>query len=231
MTVFRASRLVFLGLILALGFACEKQASLSSEESSPPLGSERLPFDRESHSEGISPSQSLIPLVSKLPVGTPLTIRLAHPLSSGSAHAGDDFQALLDDRVVVDDQTIVPRGAAVTGHVLAARSSGRSQNPGYLRIALVSLTLDGKVLPIETSSIFAKAGLRENKNLANASGTAAGGAFIGGSSAGGKGALLVGAAAGTPVSADVPHASGKKEISFDVDRTLTFRLAQVVDLR
>jgi hypothetical protein len=54
--------------------------------------------------------------------------------------------------------------------VLEAKPSGRSVEsalePGYLRIVLVSLNVGGRPVMIETSSIFAKGGSREERNPA-----------------------------------------------------------------
>jgi len=167
--------------------------------------SQKLPFDREPRSSGISPSRSLIPSTTKLPEGTPLTVHLESPLSSASSHAGDAFRATLDEPVVIDGRTFVARGTSATGRVLEAKpSSSRgsapasSLEPGYLRIVLVSLNIGGRQVMIETSSIFAKGGSREERNTA--AGTASG------------------------------VSQKDKDIVLGIDRRLNFRLAQTVDL-
>jgi hypothetical protein len=113
--------------------------------------------------------------------------------------------------------------------VLAAKASGRVRNPGYIRIALVSLTLEGKPVAIETSSLFLKGGSHKNRDLAMMGGGTGAGALIGGLAGGGNGALIgsvVGAAGGTGTA----YATGKKEVFFGAERRLTFRLAQAVEL-
>ncbi len=162
-------------LMLSLMCACGRPTGDNASNSP---GSQRLPFDREPHSTGISPSRALIPSATKLPEGTPISIRLRSPLSSASAHAGDTFSANLDDAVAIDGQTLVARGTPATGRVLEARRSanssgsshdrspGRSLEPGYLRIVLVSLNLAGKPVVIETSSIFVKGGSRTERKPA-----------------------------------------------------------------
>jgi hypothetical protein len=188
-----------------------------------------LPFDRQSQTGGISPTQTLIPTARKLPVGTPITIRLQQTLSSKSSNPGDSFEGVLDEPIVIDTQTVVPRGATLTGRVLAAKSSGRLHDPGYLRITLVSINLQDKPVEIETSSIFAKGGSHKKRNLAMIGGGTAGGALIGGLAGGGTGALIgtaVGAAGGTGLA----YGTGKKEVAFETERRLTFRLAQEVEL-
>jgi hypothetical protein len=77
---------------------------------------------------------------------------------------------------VIDGQTLIDRGTPATGRVLEAKPSanslGRALATGYLRIVLVSLNIGGRAVMIETSSIFAKGGSREERNPAP--GTASG---------------------------------------------------------
>ncbi len=190
-------------LLLSVLCACGRPPAENASNSA----SQKLPFDREPRSTGISPSQSLIPSATKLPEGTPIAVRLQSALSSASSHAGDAFRATLDEPVVIDGQTLIAQGTLATGRVLEAKSSASSRassrasslEPGYLRIVLVSLNVGGRPVMIETSSIFGKGGSREERNPAT--GTASG-------------------------------ASQKdRDIVFGVDRRLTFRLAQTVDLQ
>ena len=143
-------------LALTLLVACGKPTGVPEPS---PGNTQKLPFDRESRANGISPSQSLIPPTSRLAEGTPVTVRLRKTLSSASAQAGDSFEGTLDDPVAVEGQTLIPSGAAVTGRVLDVKPSGNSRSPGYMRIALVSVSVSGKTVLIETSSIFAKAAI------------------------------------------------------------------------
>jgi hypothetical protein len=200
------SRTVIL-LVVSFVFVCGCGRPPSDNSSNSEV--QKLPFDRPPHTSGISPSQTLIPSTTKLPEGTPIPIRLQSALSSASSHAGDAFSATIDEPVVIDGQTLVAGGTAATGRVLeakpaassAGKSSDRSSEPGYLRIVLVSLKVDGRPVTIETSSIFAKGGSREERNLAP------------------------GATSGAS------QKDREKDITLGVDRRLNFRLAQTVDLR
>jgi hypothetical protein len=202
-----AGRLAILLLMLSLICACGRPTSDSGGNASNSVDSQKLPFDRQPRSTGISPSQSLIPSATKLPEGTPIPTRLQSALSSASAHAGDTFGAIVDEPVVIDGQTLIDRGTPATGRVLEAKPSanspGRASAPGYLRIVLVSLNIGGRPVMIETSSIFAKGGVREERNRAT------------------------GAAPG--VRRNDRDKDG--DIVFSIDRRLTFRLAQTVDLQ
>jgi hypothetical protein len=206
---FHAGRLAIVPLLLSLICSCGRPTSDSGGNASNSADSQKLPFDRQPGSTGILPSQSLIPSATKLPEGTPIPIRLQSALSSASAHAGDSFSATVDEPIVIDGQTLIDRGMPATGRVLEARPSanslGHSLTPGYLRIVLVSLNVGGQPVMIETSSIFAKGGVREGRNRAT------------------------GAASGA--SRKDREKDKDRDIVFGIDRRLTFRLAQTVDLQ
>src|ERR1039458_631460 len=160
---FHANRTAIILLTLSLICGCGRPPAENASNSD----SQKLPFDRQSRSTGVSPSQSLIPSTTKLPEGTGLPIRLQSALSSASSHAGDTFSATIDEPVVIDGQTLVASGTPATGRVLEAKPSanlrGGSLEPGYLRIVLVSLNVGGRTVMIEISSIFAQGGLREGR--------------------------------------------------------------------
>jgi len=192
---------------------------------------QELPFHRaDDYSEGISPSESLVPLPHRVPAGTAITIRLQSGVSSANAHSGDVFEAVLDEPIVVGGQTIVPRGAQVAGRVVAAKASGRLQDPGYLRLALATITVRGKSIPVQSSSISIEGKSHEKHNWESIGGGAAAGAIIGGLAGGGKGALVgttVGGAGGTGLA----YATGKKNVGFGAERRLTFRLIGALDVK
>jgi hypothetical protein len=203
-------------LTLSLFWACGRPPA---ENSTSAADSEKLPFDRAPHANGISPSQTLVPSATKLPEGTAIPVRLATELSSASSHAGDTFSAFIDEPVAIDGQKLVARGTPATGRVLEAKPSANSPGsalgsslgssfehslePGYLRIVLVSLNLGGRQVMIETSSIFAKGGSREERNPPP------------------------GAASG----AGAKDRDRDRDIVFGTGRRLNFRLAQAVDLQ
>src|SRR5271154_2551865 len=87
---------------------------------------QNLPFDRQPRSSGISPSRSLIPSSTRLPEGTPIPVRLQAGLTSASSHAGDTFNAIVDEPVVIDGQTLIGGGTTATGRVLEARAASSS---------------------------------------------------------------------------------------------------------
>ncbi len=171
-----------------------------------------------------------VPDVVTVPAGTVLNIRLQNSISSATAAPGENFDAVLDEPLVVKGQTVAPRGAAVTGRVTEAKASGRLHDSGYLRLTLASVTINGKAVPVTTSSLFAKGANHNKRNAALIGGGAGAGTLIGALAGGGKGALiggLVGAGAGTTGA----YATGKKDVAFGAERRLSFRLAQPLTMK
>ena len=164
-----------------------------------------------------------------LPAGTPIYVRLQESVSSRTAQTGQSFSAVLDEPLLLDGQTIAPQGSPVTGRVIAARESGHLHNAGYLRVTLASITMKGKAVPIQASSLFVEGGSFNKRNFAYIGGGAGAGAIIGSLAGGGKGALIgsaIGAGSGTAAA----YATGKKEVGFMAERRLGFRLVQPVTL-
>ncbi|MBZ5531297.1 MAG: hypothetical protein LAO20_07695 [Acidobacteriia bacterium] len=158
------------------------------------------------------------PLV--VPANSTIYIRLQEPISSATAREGQTFNAVLDQPLVVDNQTIAPEGAGVTGTVLAVRESGRLHNAGYLRITLTSITLNGKPTPLQTNSVF-MGGDRKHNIAIMSSGK--GGVRLLDALAGSK-SVTVSKADGTPGS------GGKKQVGFAADDRLGFRLTQPLSI-
>jgi len=171
-----------------------------------------MPFSKRDDGNGAPPfskrdkddsKSSLVPNAVTVPAGTPVSVRLQQSVSSASSNAGDSFQATLDEPLVINGQTVAPRGAAAVGKVVQAKSSGRLHDSGYIRLTLASIEINGKQVPVQASSIFVKGANHNKRNLA----------MIGG-----------GAGAGTGGA----YATGKKDVGFGAERKLTFRLLQPV---
>jgi hypothetical protein len=167
--------------------------------------------------------------MASLPSGTPIYVRLQESISSKNALAGQNFPAVLDEPLIVNGQTIAPQGTQIQARVVAARESGHLHDTGYLRLTLASITLSGKDLRLQTSSVFVEGGSFNKRNFAYVGGGAGGGALIGAVAGGGKGALVgssIGAAGGTTAA----YTTGKKEVGFLAERRLGFRLTQPLEL-
>ncbi len=149
----KAATFAVLGLLVSLA-GCSRQTTVLTPDQRSGSG-QQLPFASLSAKSGVSPTAELT--TNSLPPGTLLTVRVQSPVSSASSLAGDAFEAVVDDPIVIDGQTLVPRGTKTKGRVLAAKASGGPNEAGYLRLMLTAISLNGKSISLETSSIFAKA--------------------------------------------------------------------------
>jgi hypothetical protein len=121
-----------------------------------PVGSQPLPFQQPADKNGVSPTAMLTS--AYIPAGTVIVVRLQSAVSSAAAHSGDSFGAVLDEPILVAGEMLAPRGAVVAGKVVVAKISDLGQDPGYLRLTLTAVSIGGKWVSLQTSSIFAKGG-------------------------------------------------------------------------
>jgi hypothetical protein len=90
-----------------------------------------------------------------LPAGTLLTVRLNSPVAADNTSA-ETFDAVVDEPVLIEGNTMLPRGARVAGRVESARASQVKRDRGYVRLTLNSIDVAGQELPIQTSSLFVR---------------------------------------------------------------------------
>jgi hypothetical protein len=208
--------------VLMVLVACGKKPSdlstAKEQQDSPPAAVADRPLSTSSKQEK--------PTVT-LPAGTPVTVRLQTPVSSAASQPGEIFDAVLDEPLAVDGQTVASRGAAVRGKVTIARHSGRLHHPGELGLTLVSVSVQGQDLPLESSHIYAKGSSHKKRNLALIGGGTGAGALIGGIVSGGTG-VLIGSAIGAGGGTAAAYGTGKKDVGFGVERRLTFKLTEPV---
>jgi hypothetical protein len=200
---------LLLGIVLG---GCSQRESLPTAEANS-LPDQHLPFEGTSDKTGFSPTGAPMPVI--IPAGTPLTIHLRLALSSASSRPGDPFDAELDEPILIQGRTLVSKGTALSGRVLDARASDRFQEPGYLRLALTAISVEGKSISIQTSSIFMKRGSHEQRNMTIVS------------DGSGRKNTLIGASVDTP---GATYATGSMDVGVAPERQLTFRLAQQLPL-
>ncbi len=162
-----------------------------------------------------------------IPAGTQLTVRLNDPLDSERNQVGDEFHGSLGAPIVVDDQTVIPTGADVTGRVAAVQSAGRFAGSSLLTLELTSLSINGKTYNLQTNQ-WSRQGKGEGKNTAvKAGGGAALGAIIGGLASGGRGAAI-GAAAGGAAGTGVAATKKGEQIKLGPESSLNFQLVNAL---
>jgi len=158
-----------------------------------------------------------------------ITVRTAQSLSSKANQAGDTFTATVAAPVDVDGTVVIPDGARATGTVVAAHALGRFKGGALLQLRLTSVELNGRSVPVETSSV-SRTEKGKGKRSATLIGGGAGlGALIGGIAGGGKGAAI-GALAGGGAGTAGTAFTGNKEIEIPAEYALSFKLQKAIEV-
>lgn len=105
-----------------------------------------------------------------LPPGTLITVRLDDSLSLARINPGDAFTASVSGSLTLHGEIVVESGSPVSGRVEAVQPSanraGFRPDPGYVRLTLNAMTVDGRPVVLRTSSLFAKGTFATGKSSA-----------------------------------------------------------------
>ena len=154
---------------------------------------------------------------------TPLTVRVATEVNSGTAQAGQRFQGNLDADLVADGRVVATRGTRVYGRVVAAKAGTGTGGAPQLTVELTDVEVGGRVIPLSTEPVsFSGEAKKAGKKVL---GAAALGAGIGGMIDGGEGAAW-GAGAGAVVGVAAAKSSPGNQVAVSAGTALEFRLAR-----
>ena len=158
-----------------------------------------------------------------LPAGTNLVIRMIEGVDSETNRVGQTFRASMDQAVMVDGQTVIPRGADAVVKLVDSKDSGKLTGRADLTLSLQSVSINGHFVDINTQSINKESDSQGEKTAKVAGGTAAVGAIIGAIAGGGKGAAI-GAGAGAAAGAGSQVIMGGQRVRVPSETRLTFVL-------
>jgi hypothetical protein len=162
--------------------------------------------------------------------GTMLSVRLQEALSSDRNMAGDSFQAVLEQPVVVDGFVIAEKGSRVEGKVLEVDRGGKVKGTARLVLEVTKInTSDGQRVAVQTSAFERKAEASKKSDAMKVGIGAAIGAAIGGIAGGGKGAAT-GAGVGGAAGAGQVLLTRGKDATLGVETRLSFRIQEPVTL-
>jgi len=157
-------------LLALLSVSLSRPAGLRSDQAARP-DPHQVPFQEGERTAGEAPRDGQLAAQSAeqdsdssppfrdsqgLPAGTLLTVRLKSPVSADNTGASKSFDAVVDEPVLIEGSTMLPRGARVAGRVESARASQVKRDRGYVRLTLDSIDLVGQELPIQTASLFVR---------------------------------------------------------------------------
>jgi hypothetical protein len=163
--------------------------------------------------------------VSIIPPSTELKARLTAPMSSKQAKQGQEFQAVLDSDLVVNGATALKKGTPVIGEVVEVDDADRAQGKGKMSIRLKGITVNGKVLAIETNTLKFEAEGTGKKTRRRLLGGAGIGAAVGAIADGGSGAWK-GAAIGAGIGGAAVLLTKGKDVEFPAEQLFSFTLSK-----
>jgi hypothetical protein len=156
-------------LALAWTVGCARPAGLQSDDAAAHADPHSVPFHEGATAAAhpadteAPPSNTLNPETGlpfqdsqNLPAGTLLTVRLKNQITAENPDANLAFEAVVDEPVVIEGNTLVPRGVTVSGRVESTRASNLKRDRGSVRLTLDSIHRAGATLPIQTSSLFVR---------------------------------------------------------------------------
>jgi hypothetical protein len=164
-----------------------------------------------------------------LPEGTNFVVRMIDAVDSEKVSVGQNYNAALDEPVVIDAQTVIPRGADVVVKLVNAKESGKFSGRAELTLALWTVKVNGKLVDVNTQTITRESDSRGQRTGAMAAGGAIVGAVIGGIAGGGKGAAI-GAGAGGAAGAGAEAATRGPRVKIPVETRLTFVLDNAMSI-
>lgn len=164
-----------------------------------------------------------------VPSTTMMAVRLLSPLDSKTGSIEEAVRAELAEPIRIDDVTVVPAGAHLTGVVTRAVPSGKVKGRAELAFTLSRLQFGSDEYQIEAN--YAREAEGTKSSDAKKIGVpAAGGAILGGILGGKKGAVIggvVGGGAGTAVVLTTPG----KEVTVAAGTVLRMAIGRDVDVK
>jgi hypothetical protein len=164
-----------------------------------------------------------------LQAGTHLVIRMIDGVDSERNTVGQTFAASMDEPVMINGDTVIPRGADVVVKLVDAAESGKFTGRTILTLDLVSVRVNGHMVDINTETVKEESSSRGARTAKVAGGTAALGTIIGAVAGGGKGAAI-GLASGAALGAGVEILTKGQRVRIPSETRLTFTLENDVRL-
>ena len=159
----------------------------------------------------------------ELPAGTNLVVRMIDGVDSETNRVGQTFAASMDEPVILNGETVIPRGADVVVKLVDAKESGKLAGRAELTLDLMSVKVDGRMVDINTQSVSRESDSRGQRTAKVAGGGAVLGAIIGGIAGGGKGAAI-GAGAGGAAGVGAEEITKGQRVKVPSETRLTFVL-------
>ena len=164
-----------------------------------------------------------------LPAGTKFVIRMIDAVDSERNAVGQTFAASLDQPVLIDGDTVIPRGADVVVKLVDDKQSGKLAGRTTLTLDLMSVKVKGRMVDVNTQTVTEESSSRGARTAKMAGGGALLGGIIGAAAGGGKGAAI-GLGSGAAAGAGAEILTKGQRVRIPSETRLTFVLENPVRL-
>jgi hypothetical protein len=165
------------------------------------------------------------PVYVTVPAGTRISVRMIDGVDSTKNHAGDHFQASLQEPLTVDGNVVVPKGSDVYGRLAESKESGKFSGRSQLQLELTGVVVNGQIVPVVTGEYELTGKSRGASTAKRTIGGAAVGSIIGAIAGGGKGAAI-GAGVGGGAGAGSEIITKGDQVKIPSETLLEFTLQQ-----
>jgi hypothetical protein len=158
-------------LAIGMSQACSRPDAFRRTDATaePSSGAQKLPFHPAADHPADDPARPALPDDQKtaenapfhdsqhpmLPAGTLITVRLQKSFSIAQVQPGDTFAASLVSPIVIGGNTLIDSGTPVSARIESTQPP-LDRKPALVRLSLSTVQIDGRVVSLETSSLFAK---------------------------------------------------------------------------
>jgi hypothetical protein len=200
-----------------------------NQQVAPQYPPQRQPYNgypQQNHAQQYPPQPPPGPVT--IPSGTLLQVRTSEPLDASKVQPGQVFQATAAADVYQGPVLAIPRGAVITGKVVATKSnSGDLAGKQGLSLALTSVNLGGQTYTLPTDTWSGQGPGKGGYSASNTVGGAAIGALIGAIAGRGVGAAI-GAGVGGAVGAGASAATTGPRMYLPAEAVVNFHLTAPV---
>jgi hypothetical protein len=165
----------------------------------------------------------------ELPRDSEISVRLIDAVDSDRNNQGDEFRASLEDPITIGNDVVVPRGADARLKLVREQESGKLTGKAGLTVQLISITVDGKTIPVNSSDVSEYSGSRGARTAKSAAAVGAVGAIIGAIAGGGQGAAI-GAGAGAAAGAGAQTVMKGQRVRIPSETVLTFTTQRTLQI-
>jgi hypothetical protein len=211
-------------------FNVEDVGDLEFGGNAPPPSQPPPPVQNQSQPQGFVQQQPSPPVPVagiQIPAGTPITVRMIDAVDSKVSHLGQTFRASVDEPVVINGQTVIPRGADAVAKLVEDQQSGKFEGKTILTLALTDITINGQMIDTTTGDVTRASSSRGARTAKVVGGATALGAIIGALAGGGRGAAI-GAASGAAVGGGAEVLTKGQQVKIPSETRLNFTLQQPI---